>query len=132
MTASRHMERYFKMSAYALLIAALMIAVIAFFVSPLRDPNFVPAAANAGATVSWLTPERYWRAGLNILAIALATNVVVLRWLSVRSSRTPTHTSRNLLHRLFQFISLCGLWLGVFYGTWFVSMYYLLWQYILD
>lgn len=132
MTGARHLERCFKMSTYALLIIAMTVAIVAFWVSPLRDPNFVPAATNAGATVSWLRPERYWMAGLNALAIALATNVTVLRWLSVRASRTDEYRRQGPLLKLTRFVSLCGLWLVVFYGTWLISMYFLLWQYILD
>ncbi|MEL7068274.1 MAG: hypothetical protein AAGN15_06415 [Cyanobacteria bacterium J06581_3] len=132
MVTHRRVERYFTVSAYALLIIAIAIAIVAYLVSPLRDPSFVPQSANAGATVSWLRPERYWIIGLNTLAITLATNTTVLRWLKWRTRRAITPTNRGRLGMLFRVLTMCGLWLVIFYGTWVVSMYFLLWQYILD
>lgn len=63
---TRHdLGRMFAFSLFALLLLAVCIAIVAFQVSPLRDPNFVRDGADAGATVSWLDYENYWIALLN-------------------------------------------------------------------
>lgn len=133
----RAMERNLKVSLNVLLLLAVCVAGVAYLVSPLRDPSFIPEAANASATVDWLSPERYWLAVRNIFAIALATNFSLLAWCQSRFSRPLMQTARRrplgrLIGALLKVLGLSTLWLIVAYGTWVASTLFLLDQWIVD
>lgn len=131
---ARHdLGRMFALSLFALLLLAVCIAVVAFQVSPLRDPNFVRGGGNAGATVGWLNYENHWIALLTIFTVALATNVTLLVWTTTRPSRMVEDSGLiDLSGLLLKVLSLSALWLVVAFGTWFGSMIFLLNQWIID
>ncbi|MFG6094143.1 hypothetical protein D0962_28960 [Leptolyngbyaceae cyanobacterium CCMR0082] len=120
-------------SLNVLLLFTVGFALVAYQVSPLRDPSFVPQVTNAGARVSWLNPERYWITTIRILAIALATNISLLTWSHWRGHRSGlSWINRNPLSVFLKAVGLCGVWLVVFSVSWYSALFFLLWQYILD
>ncbi|MEM1253933.1 MAG: hypothetical protein AAGI69_16000 [Cyanobacteria bacterium P01_H01_bin.21] len=120
-------------SLNVLLLTVVGVALLAYQVSPLRDPSFIPQAANAGARVSWLNPEKYWMAAIRIFSIALATNISLLTWSQLRGNRDGiVRFSRNRASTALKVLGLCGVWLIVFYSFWYFSLLFLLWQYIID
>ncbi|MDJ0589657.1 MAG: hypothetical protein QNJ72_06620 [Pleurocapsa sp. MO_226.B13] len=54
----RSIERFLVFSLFMLLLLTVGVVVLAYQISPLRDPNFVPQAANAGATIDWLRIDK--------------------------------------------------------------------------
>ena len=116
-----------------LLLMVVGIALLAYQVSPLRDPSFIPEAANAGARVSWLNPEQYWVAAIRIFSIALATNLSLLTWSHLRGNRHGiVRFGRSPVATMLKALGLCGVWLTVFYSFWYFAVLVLLWQYIID
>ena len=99
-------------------------ALLAYLVSPLRDPSFPGQGAHGSATVAWLSPEIYWINLCKTLSVALATILTLLM-----GTRWRSYLSRHLL---FKVLGLAGLWIVIAYVTWFISMWYLLMQYIID
>lgn len=129
----RSINRLFVFSFYMLLLLALGVAVLAYLISPLRDPNFVPLGSNAGATIDWLRPEKYWMVLINAFTISLATNVTILMWLWFRSKDGRWLTvGRDFFGLLLKVLSLVGLWIAIAYIIWLVSLTFLLDQWIID
>ena len=110
-----------------LLFIIVGLGLVAYQVSPLRDPSFIPDAVNAGATVRWMRPESYWMTAINILSIALATNLALLVWFNGH-----LQTTRPTILMLLKGLAVAGLWVVVFSATWYVSLFFLLWQHIAD
>ena len=120
-------------SLNVLLLMVVGIALLAYQVSPLRDPSFIPQVASTGARVRWLNPEDYWITAIRIFAIALATNLSLLTWSHLRGHRDGiVRFSRNPSSIALKAFILCGVWLIVFYSFWHFSMLFLVWQYIID
>ena len=119
-------------SLYMLLLLATGTAVLAYLISPLRDPNFVPMGANAGATISWLRPEKYWMLLLNTFTVSLATNVTLLAWSWFRSQDRWLTVGRGFVGLLLEVLGLVGLWIAIAYITWIVSLTFLLDRWIVD
>ncbi len=139
-TAEHTLERTLITSLSALLMLAACVAVIAYQVSPLRDPSFVREAANASATVSWLAPERYWLGLIYVWTVTLATNVVALAVVQSLRIRAAGQTVRRdflgAALRIFglalRIFGLAGLWVAVAVGGWLGSLVFLLNQHIMD
>ncbi len=128
----RSIERFLVFSLFMLLLLTVGVVVLAYQISPLRAPNFVPQAANAGATIDWLRPERYWIVLLNTFTITLATNVTILAWLRLRFKGYWLNIRRDLWGLLLKVLGLIGVWIAIAYGTWIVSLTFLLDLWIVD
>ncbi len=98
--------------------------IFAYLVSPLRDATFQPSSANAGSLLPWMRgmTENYWILGANILAILLSTNITLILW--QKSARNQS--------RLFHFIVIICVWLGIFILLWIAFMGYLMSQWLID
>ncbi|MGD1867820.1 MAG: hypothetical protein ACFB0D_24985 [Phormidesmis sp.] len=112
----------------------ITVGAIAYIVSPLRDPSFNPANSleplNAGATIDFLRPERYWVSATQTLAVLISTNIVALIWLRF-FRRYITARANSLLISLGT-LGLFGIWFVVAGCLWFGSLFFLLQQYIVD
>ncbi len=98
--------------------------IFAYLVSPLRDATFQPSSANAGSLLPWMRgmTENYWFLGANILAFLLSTNITLILWQkSVRNH-----------NRLFHFIVIICVWVGLFILLWIAFTGYLLSQWLID
>lgn len=88
--------------------------------------------ANAGATIDWLSPEKYWMVLIYTFSIALPTNITVLAWLWLHSKNRQLTIDRDLESLSIEVVGLAGLWIIMAYGTWMASMSFLLQQWIID
>jgi hypothetical protein len=93
--------------------------VFVYLVSPLRDPAFQPNSANAGSPVWWVkgVREDVWVLVAFILAGLLAINSMLVLW-TLRIGRQIG---------LLMMVGL-GMWLALYY----VFLFYLLGQWLVD
>ena len=117
-------DRALTIGLQAVLVLMLGAALLAYLVSPLRDPSFPGQGAHGSATIAWLSPEIYWMRLCKTLSVALATVLTLLL-----GSRWRPYLSRYLPLKV---LSLSGLWVVIAYVTFYISMWYLLMQYIID
>lgn len=98
--------------------------IFAYLVSPLRDVTFQPNSANAGSLLPWMQgmSENHWVLGANILAILLSTNITLILW----QKSAINH------NRLFHFIVIICVWVGLFILLWIAFMGYLMSQWLID
>ena len=136
--ARRNTEHYLTVSLCALLLLAVCVAVVAYQISPLRDPSFVDQIkeqgwSEAGATVGWLRPERYWWIFVNSFTILFATNVTALASIKIPVLKLIGPKARRNPFRAFpKLLALFGLWILIAYATWLHALGYLLYQLIMD
>ncbi|MGF1673423.1 MAG: hypothetical protein ACFCUV_07010, partial [Rivularia sp. (in: cyanobacteria)] len=99
--------------------------IFAYQVSPLRDPSFQPNSANAGSLVPWLSAvsEDNWLLTANILAFSLSTNITFIFTQQIRYRGS---------NRLIRFIATTGVWMILFIIFWYIFMFYLLAQWLVD
>lgn len=132
---TRHsIYRFFVSSLCILLFLAIGTGILAYEISPLRDPSLAPMSANEGATIDWLNCEKYWWTLASVFSILLPTNIVVLAWLRILSKnpRLTVGRNRNLSNLLPKLLNLLGLWIMMVCTTWIASILFLLQQWIID
>lgn len=100
--------------------------IFVYQVSPLRDPSFQPTVACAGGTlIPWLSGvgEDDWNLSAQLLAFSLSTNIAFI------FAQQIHYRGSNWLVR---FIATTGVWLIMFFASYFMFVAYLFRQCLID
>lgn len=121
----RQFQRFQLVSLGFSLLLLVAWVIFVYQVSPLRDPSFVPNAANAGSLVPWLSgvTEDNWYLAANILSFLLSTNITLI------FAQKILNNENNWFLR---FILTIGVWIMLFGIFWYLFLYYLLFQMLAD
>jgi hypothetical protein len=108
-----------------LLFLTIASSIFAYQVSPLRDASFQPNSANGGSLIVWMqgVTEEHWLFLANIIAVSLSTNLTFIIW----QARKFYHNNKWL-----SFILMTVTWVMLFGSFRFISIGYLLMQWLVD
>lgn len=123
--SSRFQRLQFVSLGFSLLLIVAWV-IFVYQVSPLRDPSFQPnGTEDAKTLIPWLSGvgENDWILSAQLLAFSLSTNIAFIFAQEVR------YRGSNWLIR---FIATTGVWLIMFFVSYFMFFLYLLDQWLID